>query len=160
MRHLTPGHQFEEDEPVKAPAPEPEKQVRELSTWEQGVERAWAGVNVATFAFGLVLCLQIMGPGVPRTLMATALVLLGPGSGLVQLVGHFDTAVKFVVAIGTSVAISVLVAQILLAIGSIGVLQAAVPLTAITGAGLALRGRSLWKSSRRTPKLPRSSLNK
>ncbi len=120
--------------------PETEAPIQ-LSLWARVVEQSLGIINIITFACGLIICTGLLNEGPLRSLAAVALVCFGPGSGLVQLVGRFDTTVKFVVVTGTSVAISVLVAQILLTIGSIGVLQAAIPLTIVTGIGLLLR---LW----------------
>lgn len=104
-------------------------------TWQDAVEIVIGLINLSAFFAGLLLCLDAVD-GNWRIAMAMLLVLFGPGSGVVQLVGAFDTTVRVVLMVGLSVAISVLVAQLLLSLSALNVLSAAIPLTVITGIGL------------------------
>ena len=108
-----------------------------IDRWQYTVEGVINVVNVVALLVGLTLCVGVDSEA--RLGLAAFLILFGPGSGLVQLVGAFDTTVRCVLVVGLSVATSTLVAELLLTFHAIGVVQAAVPLTAITGIGLLVR---------------------
>ncbi len=94
-------------------------------------------INVAAFVCGLIIITNISFSARPAC--AAFLFLFGPGSGLVQIINRFDTAVRWILMIGLSVACSVLTAQLLLSIHELHSTPAAVILTLITASGVIAR---------------------
>ncbi len=106
----------------------------EVEQWHRLAERAIVLVNGLALFAGVVIAADIDVPG--RLALATILCLFGPGSGLVLLVDRLDTAVRWVLTVGLSVACSVLIAQLLLSVHNLDSTLGALLLTAITASGL------------------------
>lgn len=114
--------------------------------WNRLVEWIIPAVNVVALLAGLVIIADVDFSARPA--FAAFLFLLGPGSGLVQVVGRFDTAVRFVLVVGLSVACSVLTAELLLALHGLDSTVGAIVLTLITASGLVANLYKLSRSSR------------
>ena len=109
----------------------------ERDRWHDVVEAFIPLINVVAIFCGLLIISDLDFGARPAC--AAILFLFGAGSGLVQVVARFNTAVRWALMVGLSVACSILTAQFLLSVGSLNSTSAAAILTVITATGFFAR---------------------
>jgi hypothetical protein len=102
--------------------------------WDRLLERVFVLLNVLAFVSGLLITVDV--EFVMRPACAALLFLFGAGSGLTMLMGRIDVGLRYVLAVSLSVAVSILLSEVLLAMGALRSTPAAVVLTVLTGLGV------------------------